>query len=302
MATNYTDCLNWVMPDLPMAPATTLVVNAIRDATIELCERSLCYRQELQQILVLPPVDTTTTVAQVLGDSQITVADMTNFFVGDTLTVALADTADQGAGSRWRGHVLTVAGTSGPGIITLDGQLPDAVNIGAAVTKLVYLYAITLPTGTAIAKGLFAWLNDAPIDPISQDDLDNEFNNTSFGWVGVNWRTDVNLPTRWYMPDDGTVGLLMPSNAAGNLRILAALKPTRASTSFPTLLYERYIETIAHGAKARIMLIPKKPYSDAQTGAWHQQMFDGLVGEARIRVARANTRGPLRTHTVFGLR
>ena len=302
MATNYTDLLNWVMPDVPMAQASTVVTNAIRDAVIELCERSLCLRQELQQILVLPPVDTTTTVAQALGDSQVTVADMTNFFVGDTITVQLGDTGDPGADTKWRGHVLTVAGTSGPGIIGLDGQLPDIVNIGAAVIKLVYLYPITLPTGLAIAKGLFAWLNDNPIDPISQDDLDTEFNNTTFGWVGVNWRTDVNLPTRWYMSDDGTVGLLMPPNAAGNLRIQAALKPTRASTTFPTLLYERYVETIAHGAKAKLMLSPKKPYSDAQLGAYHQTQFDALIGEARIRVARGNTRGPLRTHTVYGLR
>jgi hypothetical protein len=104
------------------------------------------------------------------------------------------------------------------------------------------------------------------------------------------------------MSDDSTLNLLMPPDLEGNLRLLCALKPTRASTSFPTLLYERYVETIAHGAKARVMLIPKKPYSDPAMGAYHQQMFNGLVAEARIRVARGNTRGPLRTHTVYGLR
>lgn len=292
------DILNWVAPSLPMAPLA-LVQNAIRDSVIELCERALIWRQELPQVSVLPPVSTVTTVAQVEGDQQVTVSDTTDFAVGDTITVALADTGDPGAGTRWRGLVATLPGS---GVITLDGPLPDAVEIGATVMKMVSLYPLTLPTGTAFAKGLSAWLNDSPIDPISPDDLDTEFNNTAFGWVGVNWRTDVNLPTRWYVANDNTVCLELAPNAAGNLRILAALKPTRLSTTFPDWMFERYVETIAHGAKARVMMIPKMPYSNAQLGAWHMDQFYGLVGEARIRTARGTTRAPLRTHTVFNLR
>jgi hypothetical protein len=291
--TDYSACLDWVMPDLPMAPPTTLVVNAIRDAVIELCERSLCYRQELQQILVLAPVSTVTTAAAAQFATAVVVDSITDFNAGDTLKVELTD------GTWWRGHV---SGTPAASTINLDGQLNQAVEVSATVTKFVDQYAITLPTGYAMAKCLFAWLNDSPIDPMSPDDVDTEFNNTSFGWVGVNWRTDVRLPSRFYMQDDGTVNLLLPPEAGGNLRLQCALKPTRASTSFPTLLYERYIETIAHGAKARIMLIPKKPYSDKELGAWHNEKFNSLVAEAKIRVARGNTRGPLRTHTVFALR
>jgi len=286
------DILNWVCPDVPMAPLP-LVNNAIRDSVIDLCERALIWRQELQQILVLGPTSTTTSTSASQFASSISVADTTNFNNGDTLKVLLTD------GTWWRGHVN---GTPTGGVITLDGQLNQAVDLGATVTKFVDLYPITVPNGTAIAKGLNAWLNDNPIDPISQDDLDNEFNNTSFGWVGVNWRTDVNLPSRWYMPDDNTVGLVLAPSAGGALRIQAALKPTRASTTFPEWIYERYIETIAHGAKARIQMIPKKPYSDLKTGAWHLDQFNGFIGEAMIRTARANTRAPLRSHTVYGLR
>lgn len=293
MATAYTACLDYVMPDLPMAPPTTVVVNAIRDSVIELCERSHCWRQELQQILVLAPVSTTVSTAAAQYATSVVVASITSLNDGDTVKILLDDT------TYWRGKI---SGTPSGLTVTLDGQLPQAVEAGAEFTKFVSLYPITLPTGAALAKGLKAWLNDSVIDPISPDDLDNEFNDTTFGWVGVNWRTDVNLPTRWYMPDDETIGLVQASSAAGNLRIEAALKPTRASTTFTTLLYERYIETIAHGAKARLMLSPKKPYTDKDLGAYHQNMFNGLVGEARIRVARGNTRAPLRTHTIFGLR
>ena len=293
------DILNWVMPDVPMAPVQ-LVNNAIRDSVIELCERALIWRTELQQILVLPPTTTSTTVAQSLYDQQLTVASTTNFNVGDTITVELTDAADPGAGAKWRGHV---AGLPGGNVIQLDGQLPDTVSVGATVTKLVYLYPLTLPANTAVAKGMNAWLNDNWLSPMSPDDADTEFNNTEFGWVGVNWRTDVNLPTRWSIDSgDTNVRLTLAPNAAGNLRIEAALKPTRASTTFPTWIFERYIEAIAHGAKGKIMTIPKKPYSDKDTAKYHMDMFNGLIGEARIRMARGTTRAALRSHTVYGLR
>jgi hypothetical protein len=295
MSTTYSaDCYNYVLPDLPMAPPT-LVLNAIRDSVIELCERALIYRQELQEILVLGPTSTTLAADAAIAATSITVADITGFADDDTITVELDD------GTLWRGHV---SGTPSGVTINLDGALNDEANSGATVTKLVYLYPITVPTGTAFVKVLKAWLNDSPLDPISEDDLDNEFNNTDFAWVGTNWRTDVNVPTRFYMADDTTIGLTMPPSTCGegNLRILAALKPTRASTTFPTIIYERYVETIAHGAKYRIMQIPKKPYTDLKMAAYHYQMFNSLVGEAMIRAAKSATRAPLRSHTIYNLR
>ena len=286
------DVLNWVCPDVPMAPIE-LVNNAIRDSVIEFCERSLCWRTELQQILVLGPTSTTTTAAAAQYATSVVVASITNFNDGDTIKVELDN------GTWWRGYV---SGTPASLTITLDGQLNEAVESGATVTKFVDLYPITLDSGTVVAKGLKAWLNDNVIEPISPDDLDTEFNNTEFGWVGTNWRTDVNLPTRWYFYDDSTVGLALAPNAGGNLRVLVALKPTRASTTFPAVIYQRYIEAIANGAKARIMRIPKKPYTDFKLAAWYKGEFDGAIGDAMISTARGETRAPLRSHTVYGLR
>ena len=94
----------------------------------------------------------------------------------------------------------------------------------------------------------------------------------------------------------------MPPDAGGNLRIEVALKPTRASTTFPAQVYERSIETIAHGAKARIMIVPRKPYTDLKLAAWHSRQFDDGISGEMISSARGVTRAPLRSHSVFGLR
>lgn len=285
--------LNWVMPDVPMAPVN-LVNNAIRDSVIELCERALIWRQELPEILVLGPTATTLASAAAYGDTGIVVVDDTNFAVGDTITVVLDD------GTKWRGHATDVPGDN---TIGLDGPLNQAADAGASVTKLVYLYPMSMPQNAVVAKGLKAWLNDSPIECLSPDDIDTEFNNTDFNWIGTNWRTDINLPTRWFIESgDTNIQLAMPPATTGNLRVLVAMKPTRASTTFPTFIYERYIETIAHGAKAKLMMSPKKPYTDKEMGKYHEAMFNGEVAEARIRAARGTTRAALRSHTVFGLR
>ena len=294
MATEFTKLRDYVMPDLAMPPPLPMVDNAIRDSVIEFCERTLCYRQELQQILVVGPTSTTTSAAASSGATTVDVADITGFADGDTIKILLADDT-----TSWRGHV---SGTPAGSTITLDGALPQAVDSGAAVTKLVYLYTLTFPTGTALAKGLQAWLDDNVLEPISPDGLDDEFNNTEFGWLGTNWRTDVRLPTRYYFVDDTTVGLLLAPDATGALRINAALKPTRTATTFPDWIYQRYAETLAHGAKARLMMVPTKPYSNPKLAEWHRDQFNGGCGEAMIRTARGSSRAALRSHTVYGLR
>ena len=288
----YSALYDWVAPSVPNAPLP-LVQQAIRESVIELCAKALIYRQELQQILVLGPTSTTLSAAAADGATSVTVASISNLAADDTITIDLED------GTKWRGHI---SGTPSGSTVNLDGALNEAAESGATLTKLVYLYPITLPSGTALVKGLSAWLNDAPLDPISPDDLDNEFNNTSFGWVGVNWRTDVNLPTRFYFPDDNTVGLALAPNATGALRILAALKPTHQSNTFPDWIAERYVTTIAHGAKAKLLLEPKKPYTDQKTGSYWEGKFIEDIGEARVIMARGATRAPLRTHTVANLR
>ena len=294
MATQWAALYDWVLPDIPMAPPLGMVQNAIRDSVIDFCERTLLYRQELQQILVLGPTSTTTSAAASSGATSVTVADITDFNDGDTITILLTD-----AVTKWRGHV---SGTPAGSTLNLDGALPQGVDSGAAVVKLVYLYPLTLPSGTRLSKGLQAWLNDSLLEPISQDDLDNEFNNTQFGWLGTNWRTDVRLPTRYYFPDDTTVGLLLAPDSTGALRINAALAPTRTAATFPDWIYQRYARLIAHGAKALLMEVPAKPYTNKDGAAFHRKMFDDGVGEAMIRTARAASRAPLRTHSVYGLR
>ena len=103
---------------------------------------------------------------------------------------------------------------------------------------------------------------------------------------------------------------LVPAPAApGTLSMTVAFKPSPASMGIIDGQFNEYREAIVHGALARLMLSPKKPYSSTQLAQYHQQQFavktaaagqrlvaslleDGAAGQ---RVARGYTRERLQT-------
>jgi hypothetical protein len=78
-----------------------------------------------------------------------------------------------------------------------------------------------------------------------------------------------------------------------------AIKPTRASTGISTDLYEKYLEEIAYGAKARLFAMKAKPWSDAKLAAFNLGMFDQAIGRAKVQAAKGHTRARLRVKPHF---
>lgn len=82
------------------------------------------------------------------------------------------------------------------------------------------------------------------------------------------------------------------------ITIRVALKPKRICPDecdpVDDMIFEDYAETIAAGAKRRLMLIPKKPYSDPNQATAEQQLFMAGMNVARQRAVRGYVRSPLR--------
>lgn len=72
-------------------------------------------------------------------------------------------------------------------------------------------------------------------------------------------------------------------NQSDALVVSAALKPTRASTYGDDRLYDEWLEFIAHGAKQRLMMVPKKPWSNPELAEWHRTMFRRGINRALAR-------------------
>jgi hypothetical protein len=108
------------------------------------------------------------------------------------------------------------------------------------------------------------------------------------------WRNETGTPE--YVLGGATSLLLVPEpDVDGTLTLTVILKPTPTATGVEDFIFNEYRETIVHGALARLMQSPRKPYTDAALSVMHQQQFAIGAGQAGNRVARDYTRAPLRT-------
>ncbi|SEK64357.1 hypothetical protein [Nitrosovibrio tenuis] len=92
-----------------------------------------------------------------------------------------------------------------------------------------------------------------------------------------------------------SVTLVPVPDVAGTLSMTIALKPSPTAAGIDDFIFNEYREAIVHGALARLMLSPRKPYTNAQLAQYHSQQFLVKTADAGMRVARSYTRAPLRT-------
>ena len=109
-----------------------------------------------------------------------------------------------------------------------------------------------------------------------------------------NWRTGTGTPK--YILGGATMLTLVPEpDVDGTLTMNVALKPSPDATGIDDSIFNEYRQVIVHGALAKLMLSPKKPYSDPQVATYHAYQFATKTGAAGTRSDRNNTRMPLRT-------
>lgn len=77
------------------------------------------------------------------------------------------------------------------------------------------------------------------------------------------------------------------ANQANAIAITAALRPTRASTSGPDLLYTDYLETITTGALAKLLAMAGKPWTDLTIADDKRNLFKAAKSQAGIRRMQA---------------
>jgi hypothetical protein len=107
---------------------------------------------------------------------------------------------------------------------------------------------------------------------------------------------DANSTPKTWSQKDTTTFTLYPApkdREVGAVTIRAAIKPARKSTECDDILFEDYVEYIAAGAKARLMIVPNKAYTNPNLVATQNQFYLQGVNVARQRVTRGHTRSNL---------
>lgn len=151
-------------------------------------------------------------------------------------------------------------------------------------------YEPDIPLYTKLVGVVDAWYDGKNIHPKSEPELRNIF-----------WRQDPfvvqGAPNFFYSHDTNQIRLIpipqVDSEFEG-LEMLIAVTPLRNSTSCLDTVYERYAETIAKGALARLKGQTGQPWSDTQGGMMLQKLYQYERSVAKAWVQRNKTRANMK--------
>lgn len=136
-----------------------------------------------------------------------------------------------------------------------------------------------------IADVVEVWYGDSFLVPKSIEQLTQIYRST-------NWNTLGGNPYYYFRPSSQEIQLVPYPQVTetGKIRIRAALTPSRLSTGVRQEIYERFLEDIAYGARARLYNTPNQPYYDAKTSFQYLKRFNDVIADVRTQVNKGLTR------------
>lgn len=154
-------------------------------------------------------------------------------------------------------------------------------------------YNYVPPTGKLVHKRLEVWYAGNAIIDRAPDQLKLIY--------GANWQTQAGLPLYHTATGPRAIRLVpIPTEAlTGGLTLRVAYKPTQAATTVDDILLEDYREPIANGARMRLMLQAKKPYTNQKQAGIEKEFFDAAVAMVRHQVQRGFGRSRAKTTAHF---
>jgi hypothetical protein len=148
-------------------------------------------------------------------------------------------------------------------------------------------YDISPPSGATVASILGVSIGTIRLMPLTLSQASD---------VRPDWRSWTGTP-RFFIQTDFSSVTLIPMPQASKKDALAmelALAPSASSSSAPEWLMTRYRKIIADGALAKLMLMPGKPFSDANEGlrrlSDYQTGVAAVMGEVSAGLSRAKHR------------
>lgn len=166
-------------------------------------------------------------------------------------------------------------------------------SVELAVSVEAPTVTVTVPAQSVLHKIESARLlsagSELDIEPITLADLDR---------LMPGWRTFTQGMGRWYTQEQHGEVTVVPF-CAGTLKLTTVLKPDNTAIELPDFLLDDYQEEIADGALARLLILPKQPFTDPNLAQVHMARFNSRLDELASKSVRGQQRGPLRTRARF---
>lgn len=139
---------------------------------------------------------------------------------------------------------------------------------------------VTADPGIEVIRVESVHMGDKQLMPVTADELDARFHD--------DWRLHRGTPERFYQIRPGFIGLYpVPDADQDGPVVRASMCPSSTALGLPTDIAERYWDEIHIGAKSRLMLMPKKAWTNFDLGAVLGQTFSGMVDKANVDAARS---------------
>jgi len=122
------------------------------------------------------------------------------------------------------------------------------------------------------------------LDVVSEDELDASSNK--------GWRALEGTPKFVYMASPITIRLAIIPNQQFACYLGIFVKPTQASFEAPKWFFDQYLETIACGAKAKLLNMKGRSWYDPKAAADELMDFNKGIQDIRNAATRSHTRGP----------
>lgn len=145
-------------------------------------------------------------------------------------------------------------------------------------------YAYNPPPETLVHAVTWAKFNETELDTRTKD-MDMRI------W---DWRNQTGVP-QYVLNMPNSLKLVPTPDLEGTLHLIVALKPDSSAIGIDDVIFQEHREAIAHGAKARLMFSPRKPYTNSELAVLNMQMFNAKTMAAGMRAGRNYTLAPLRT-------
>jgi hypothetical protein len=143
-----------------------------------------------------------------------------------------------------------------------------------------------------VLKILKAWIDGKPVDVLGPGDVDDDW---------PDWKTQVGSPQYIVRERDDTYYVVpSPSDLwTGGLRLKVAVGLLETATECDDSIRVEWRDAIAAGAKARLMRMENKPWTDLNLATSYGQFYLDQVSAATLRAIRTPARRPLVTKAHF---
>jgi hypothetical protein len=153
------------------------------------------------------------------------------------------------------------------------------------VVSGVATYELDPPAQTSISLVQKVWYDDRLMKPVPYEQAGAIYNapGTPRYYYGEYVDESFSL-TLWPTPN---------RNLPDGLRVRTALMPVRDAAQLHTILFDRYVDAVVHGAIVLLASVPDEPYTDLKLAAASAAKLRAAVTAARGEALRGNVQSSM---------